>query len=157
MSVRSDESNPHQIWCILQRFKQCIETDAPYSVSCNRDDCWSDLEANKWRCAVNLRLESERFGDQMPIGKSKIGKAQQCAYINTLSIEVQIYTLGCDDESLYEALECLKQIEDRLCECKPTKRRIDPTFTNFTTSNEGERELTAIVRNYDIEYALCAC
>lgn len=85
---------PHAVTCIKRSIVECLH-QAPscglaYGVFCDRADCWScDELIADYVCAVNVRERGDLVGDFF---------ANNCQSKNLLSIEIEVYCIGCDDE-----------------------------------------------------------
>lgn len=155
MPVKSADADPHYLWCILLKLKHCLSEDSPYAVSCHRDDCWSDIDLNKWSCAVNLSFQRENYNERRSSSTGP-GKNSACAYIASLSFKVEIYSIGCDEQSIRDAFVSMADVQQRICSCDGF-RELEPLNSDFEVTQEGEQELTRIDLFYELEYTHNPC
>jgi len=149
----SDALRGHCICCITDEMVALLSDSTHYTVSVNKDDCWTDEELFKYRAAVNLKYRTVIAGTRK---QQKLSDGEvYCVYDDRLRIEFQAYVSSCD-EATCQALAILGDIQSRLSKnvhALPIDR-ITREGYSFQTNSDGEQNAAMVAVQLDIEYRL---
>lgn len=139
------------------------------TVSCDRNDCWSDEELFKKRQAINLKVTNEiienpvkRPRESRKLGQQRTSADETCWYKAQINLDVVIYVQSCDCDG--DDCDCLTGrdkayslhgLVTRILMLNKNVigvRRIVPDGSNADGESEGELDIDVVIGSFEIHY-----
>lgn len=165
---------PHAITCIKRSVRDLLKQNCgdDLTVSCDRDDCWTDSELFKWRQAVNITTQNDTIGEQhRPIRQNKrltdlkTEADRECTYEAILNLDIQIYVEQCDCDPDYDDdCDCFNAVEKAYAilahithvltayQSQVLGRRVRYTGSFKTTTSDNELDIAVVSGSFEIHY-----
>lgn len=160
---------PHAVTCIKHSVRDLLKEHCGdnLSISCDRDDCWSDRELmGKYRQAVNIvsrddrtqgtvkQSRSRRKLNQAPVSEAEL----ICQYDAILDIDITAFAELCDDDQCEtpksKAYSVLAHITSVLTsyQSEVLGKRIIYRGSTPVQESEGEIDLAAVTGRFEVHY-----
>ena len=164
---------PHAITCIKNAILDVLKEHCgnDLTVSCDRDDCWSDSELFKHRQAVNVVTQSDTIGESVK-GQSKakslsdVGQKEDryCKREAILDVDITVFVEQCECDSDDDDCDCLDakgkaySIMAHIISTLISNqhdipgRRVLYTGSTPTTNSENDTVIAAVTGRFQVHY-----